>query len=113
MKVPPKTALVNFGLFLCNAPIDNQARSHFSRRISRETLGSAVIGDCGMKRRELDFSMVPAGDGPLRRSLEQQVEELDISDRVTFRGYVDDSPGPMVAGDFLVHISDATVAPTR
>ena len=51
-----------------------------------------LLATAEMKRRKLDFSVELAGDGPLRRSLEQQAHELDISERVKFRGYADDIP---------------------
>jgi len=64
-----------------------------------------------LKGRKLDFSVEIAGDGPLRTSLEQQVQELGISDRVTFRGYTDDIPALLSQAAFLVHTSDAEGSP--
>jgi glycosyltransferase involved in cell wall biosynthesis len=64
-----------------------------------------------LKGRKLDFSVEIAGGGPLRASLEQQVQELGISDRVTFRGYTDDIPTLLSQAAFLVHTSDAEGSP--
>jgi len=64
-----------------------------------------------LKRRKLDFSVEFAGDGPLRKSLEQQAQALDISDRVTFRGYAHDIPLLLSHATFLVHTSDAEGSP--
>jgi glycosyltransferase involved in cell wall biosynthesis len=64
-----------------------------------------------LTRRNLEFSVQVAGDGPLRGSLEQQVQELGVSDRVIFRGYTDDIPGFLSNAAFLVHTSDAEGSP--
>ena len=64
-----------------------------------------------LKRRKFNFSVEIAGDGPLRRSLEQQVQNLEISDCVKFRGYADDIPALMSDATFLVHPSDAEGTP--
>jgi glycosyltransferase involved in cell wall biosynthesis len=64
-----------------------------------------------LRRRKLDFSVELVGDGPLCKSLEQQAHELDISNRVTFKGYADDIPVLLSHATFLVHTSDAEGSP--
>jgi glycosyltransferase involved in cell wall biosynthesis len=59
-----------------------------------------------LKRRGADYCMRIAGDGFLRRSLEQQAQDLGITDRVEFLGYTDDIPGLLSEATFLVHTSD-------
>jgi glycosyltransferase involved in cell wall biosynthesis len=64
-----------------------------------------------LSRRRLDFVVDIVGDGPLRTSLERAVKELEISDRVSFKGHVDDIPALLSQGTFLVHTSDAEGSP--
>ena len=70
-----------------------------------------LLATAELKRRSLEFSVELAGDGPLRRSMEQQAQELRISERVTFRGYADDIPALLSKASFLVHTSDAEGSP--
>ncbi|MFO1091076.1 MAG: glycosyltransferase [Hyphomicrobiales bacterium] len=44
-----------------------------------------------LARRGVTFSLVVAGDGPLRQSLERQVASFGLRDRVTFLGWVDEA----------------------
>jgi glycosyltransferase involved in cell wall biosynthesis len=64
-----------------------------------------------LKRRRLDCSVELVGDGPLYKFLERQIEKLDITDRVTLRGYSDDIPALLSNASFLVHTSDAEGSP--
>lgn len=64
-----------------------------------------------LKDRGLDFRVEIAGGGPLRESLEQQVRELSLADRVTIRGYHDDIPGLLARSTFLAHTSDIEGCP--
>lgn len=52
----------------------------------------------------IDWHLRIVGDGPLRGELEAQVERLDIADRVTFSGFVNqaDMPATFAAFDIFV-----------
>lgn len=63
-----------------------------------------------LKRRNFDYLMQIAGDGPLRRSLEQQARDLLI-DNVEFIGHSDDIPGLLNKATFVVHTSDSEGCP--
>jgi glycosyltransferase involved in cell wall biosynthesis len=64
-----------------------------------------------LRRRKLDFVVEVVGDGPLRTSLEQEARELDICDRVSFKGHSNDIPALLSHATFLVHTSDAEGSP--
>jgi glycosyltransferase involved in cell wall biosynthesis len=59
-----------------------------------------------LRRREVDCFIRIAGNGPLRRSLEQQAQDLGIANRIEFIGYTDDIPRLLSEATFLVHTSD-------
>jgi glycosyltransferase involved in cell wall biosynthesis len=59
-----------------------------------------------LKRRGLDCLIRIAGDGPLRGSLEQQVQDLGVTDRVEFLGHRDDIHALLADAAFLVHTAD-------
>jgi glycosyltransferase involved in cell wall biosynthesis len=59
-----------------------------------------------LKERGFGFRLELAGDGPLRGALEEQARNLDVTDRVIFRGYTDDVPALLCASTFLAHTSD-------
>lgn len=64
-----------------------------------------------LKRRKLRFLFQIAGDGPLRRSLQQQASELGLSGHVEFLGATGDVPKRLADAAFLVHTSDAEGCP--
>jgi len=64
-----------------------------------------------LRRRDLDFAVQIAGDGPLRESLETKADRLGISDRVVFTGHSDRISRLMAEATFLVHCSDAEGCP--
>jgi glycosyltransferase involved in cell wall biosynthesis len=64
-----------------------------------------------LKQRKFEFSVEIAGDGPLRASLNKQIESLRISDCVKIRGYVTDVQALMSGATFLVHPSDVEGLP--
>ena len=59
-----------------------------------------------LKERQYEFLIEIAGDGPLRRSLERQAQDLSVSDRVKFVGYVNDVSAYLSRATFLAHTSD-------
>lgn len=64
-----------------------------------------------LRRRNYDFLAQIAGDGPLRRSLEHQVRDGALEDRVQFLGHVNNMPDFLSRATFLVHSSDAEGCP--
>jgi L-malate glycosyltransferase len=66
---------------------------------------------CELTRRNLEFSVQVAGDGPLRGPLEQQAGDGDLEDRVEFLGHIHDMPSFLFSATFLVHCSDAEGCP--
>lgn len=64
-----------------------------------------------LKRRKLRFMVQVAGDGPLRRTLEGQAQELHVADCLEFLGAVRDIPTLLAEANFLVHTSDAEGCP--
>ena len=63
-----------------------------------------------LKQRGYDFLVQVAGDGPLRKALEGQAQDLG-HDCVKFIGYTDDIPGLLADATFLVHTSDLEGCP--
>jgi glycosyltransferase involved in cell wall biosynthesis len=59
-----------------------------------------------LKRNGLDFVLRIAGEGPLRRVLEQQARDLGLNGRVEFVGYSGDVPGFLGDATFVVQTSD-------
>lgn len=57
-----------------------------------------------LKRKRVDFSLTFAGDGALRKKMENRAKELGISDKVHFMGFLshDKISGLMVQSDVLV-----------
>jgi glycosyltransferase involved in cell wall biosynthesis len=49
-----------------------------------------------------EVQLVIAGDGPLRDTLEKQVNNLGLADRVRFLGWCDDVAALLAEADFLV-----------
>jgi glycosyltransferase involved in cell wall biosynthesis len=59
----------------------------------------------------LDFIVEILGDGPLRESLERQVRDLELSDRVRFIGYTNNVSDFLSRSTFLAHTSDLEGCP--
>jgi glycosyltransferase involved in cell wall biosynthesis len=64
-----------------------------------------------LKKRGLDFLVEIAGGGPLRESLEHQVHDLDLEDRIKFRGHTDNVPALLADSTLLAHTSDIEGCP--
>jgi glycosyltransferase involved in cell wall biosynthesis len=64
-----------------------------------------------LKRGGLDYTVTIVGDGPLRRALEHQAQQLEVSDRVRFLPHTDDVPRVLAAASFLVLPSDSEGCP--
>ena len=64
-----------------------------------------------LKRRNFDFTVQIAGDGPLRRSLEIEVQDRVLEDQVRFLGHLNEVPRFLSDATFLVHCSDAEGCP--
>ncbi len=55
-----------------------------------------------LKARDLPFTLLLAGQGPLRATLEARARQLDVADRVRFLGFVSDMPAFYAAIDVFV-----------
>jgi glycosyltransferase involved in cell wall biosynthesis len=64
-----------------------------------------------LKRRGFDFSVRIVGGGPLRETLSQQAQALDVADRVEFTGQRDDIAALLAQATLLVHTSDSEGCP--
>jgi glycosyltransferase involved in cell wall biosynthesis len=64
-----------------------------------------------LKEAGYDFLVEIVGDGPLRRSLERQVQDLALMDRVKFVGYTNDVSPCLSSSTFLAHTSDLEGCP--
>jgi glycosyltransferase involved in cell wall biosynthesis len=64
-----------------------------------------------VKRRSIECRLRIAGDGPERRRLERQAQDLGISEYVEFIGATLDIPGLLEKSRFLVHTSDTEGCP--
>jgi glycosyltransferase involved in cell wall biosynthesis len=64
-----------------------------------------------LKRSEFEFLVRIIGDGPLRGSLQQQVQVLGVTDCVEFIGHSDNISGVLADATFLVHTSDSEGCP--
>ena len=60
-----------------------------------------LVAALELKRRGLDCLVRIAGDGPLRRSLEQQAQDLGLATRIEFMGHIDDIPSVLSGATFL------------
>ena len=63
-------------------------------------------------REQIPSRLVIAGDGPERRPLEARVQELGLSDHVTFTGYRTDTEGVYAGLDIFALSSDTEQMPT-
>jgi glycosyltransferase involved in cell wall biosynthesis len=70
-----------------------------------------VLASQRLKQLGFDFFVRIVGEGPLRRSLEQKVQELGVSDCVNFYGYSSDIAALLSDATFLVHSSDSEGCP--
>jgi len=70
-----------------------------------------LVAALALKRRGCDFVVQIAGDGPLRRVLEQQTQDLGLATCVTFLGHRDDILQLLSKVTFLVHTSDSEGCP--
>jgi glycosyltransferase involved in cell wall biosynthesis len=59
-----------------------------------------------LSRDRQDLWLLMAGDGPLRKELEDSADSTGAGDRIRFLGLVDDVPGLLQAGDLFVLPSD-------
>jgi len=64
-----------------------------------------------LKRDGYDFLVRIVGDGPLRFSLEKQVEKFGLTEHVTFLGHRDDIQDLLADSRFLAHTSDCEGCP--
>jgi glycosyltransferase involved in cell wall biosynthesis len=64
-----------------------------------------------LKQSGFEYLIQIAGDGPLRRMLEQQARDLGVTDWIEFIGYTDNIPGLLANARFLVHTSDSEGCP--
>jgi glycosyltransferase involved in cell wall biosynthesis len=62
----------------------------FVGRVTGEKQIDVLIRAISLLPKDLDVKLEIIGDGDQRRALEQQVEQLGITDRVTLTGYVSD-----------------------
>jgi glycosyltransferase involved in cell wall biosynthesis len=64
-----------------------------------------------LKQTGIDFTVEIAGSGPLRNSLQEKAQALNVQDRVKFIGHVDDVPQLLASSTFLAHTSDVEGCP--
>ena len=64
-----------------------------------------------MRQRGVDFTIQIAGDGLLRRVLQQQIKDLGITHCVEFLGHRQDIPSLISQARFLVHTADSEGCP--
>lgn len=64
-----------------------------------------------LKKIGLNFYIQIAGGGPLRETLEQQAQDLGLTDRVRFIGHVNNVTALLASSSFLVHTSDIEGCP--
>ena len=76
-------------------------------RLAREKRLERLIRAFGaLSRDRQDLWLLIAGDGPLRKELEDSADSTGAGDRVRFLGLVDDVPGLLQASDLFVLPSD-------
>jgi glycosyltransferase involved in cell wall biosynthesis len=64
-----------------------------------------------LRQRGLDCLIQIVGDGWFRRRLEQQTQDLGVTDCIEFIGYTDNIPDLLADARFLVHTSDSEGCP--
>jgi glycosyltransferase involved in cell wall biosynthesis len=65
----------------------------------------------GLKKAGHRFRMRIVGDGPLSGTLQQLTRNLQVEDRVSFPGHVNDIPGELRHATCLVHTSEVEGCP--
>jgi L-malate glycosyltransferase len=112
-----KTNLVYNGV--AEPQIDRQRASHLAHqfecdRVDRITIGTAarlseakgleylIVAISQLVKRHPNIQLVIAGDGELKGSLQQMVNDLGISDHVVFAGYIQDVQNLMYSFDIFV-----------
>jgi glycosyltransferase involved in cell wall biosynthesis len=97
-------AAVSFGLPVDGAPIILSVRRLVPRMGLADLLEAARL----LTARGRAFHLALAGDGPSRQSLQQQIADAQLADRVTLLGRVDDERLPE-----LYRAADVFALPTR
>jgi glycosyltransferase involved in cell wall biosynthesis len=64
-----------------------------------------------LKNMGLDCSVEIVGGGPLRESLEKQVQDLGLLHQVRLKGHVDNIPAVLASSTFLAHSSEIEGSP--
>lgn len=59
-----------------------------------------------VKKRQIPFTVLHAGDGPLRNQLISRARNLQLEDTIHFLGYQRDIPALLASCSFLLHTSD-------
>jgi glycosyltransferase involved in cell wall biosynthesis len=76
-------------------------------RLAREKrLERLIRAFAALSRDRQDLWLLMAGDGPLRKELEDSADSTGAGDRIRFLGLVDDVPGLLQASDLFVLPSD-------
>ena len=70
-----------------------------------------VVAAAELRRRNLNFQIRIAGDGPLRTALNRQAQSLGVTDRVEFIGHNINVPKLLSDSAFLAHTSDTEGCP--
>lgn len=78
----------------------------FVGRLSQEKRPDLAISSFAQGTQGTDATLTICGDGPLRRTLEQQVRDLGISKRVTFTGFERDIHARYADADIFLLTSD-------
>jgi glycosyltransferase involved in cell wall biosynthesis len=89
-------------------PLDRQILFTPRRLVQRMGLDKLLIAMAEVKRKVPEVWLAIAGKGPLRPTLEQQVEALNLSQCVQFLGYVPDEQLPIA-----YQAADLTVVPSQ
>jgi L-malate glycosyltransferase len=115
--VPQQIVVVSNGLDLRRftmAPLSTNGRAEVVgigsllplKRWDRLTKAALEI-----KHRGLECRIRIAGNGPLRRSLEQEAQDNGLANQIILIGHYDDIPGLLARASFLVHTSDSEGCP--
>ena len=78
---------------------------------ARKRWDRLLVAVAAVKCEGMDFRLQIAGDGPLRLALQQQTEELGITQCVDFLGDKSDIPSLISNARFLVHTAEAEGCP--
>jgi glycosyltransferase involved in cell wall biosynthesis len=115
--VPKKTIVVRNGVDLdqfVGVPLANNGRVRIAGvgsllQIKRwERLIQAAYA---LKKKGLDFFVEIIGEGPLHQSLDSQIQDLGLADRVRLLGYRDDVPQLLANCTLLAHTSEMEGCP--